>query len=495
MKKSMFRCVICGYIHEGLNPPDECPICGATKENFEEDIPKIVDSETRNEDSTYRCLNCEYIHKGDIPPAKCPVCGFSAEHFEFVEAFVSSHNHPNIKKVVVLGGGIAAVSAIETLIKENNELDIVLITNEEKLPYFRLNLTRFLSDEVSEGDLCIHPQYWYDENNIKVVKNRMIIDILPKEKKVLLADNLEYEYDRLIITLGAHPFIPPISGVSAPGVLTLRSVLDAKDLINTLDKSKKVLVIGGGVLGLETAGALAGKGIPVTVAEGARWLMPRQLNAKAGSYVEKSLAKLGVSVEYDFRTIDIKKNDDNSFDVIASDGRSLSVNMVIVATGVRPNTYLARKAGLEVDKGLVVDNYMRTSDDNIYAAGDITEHYGITYGLWNIAQYQGKIAALNLLGNKVPFGGVPSSNALKVLDIDLFSIGDINLPDASYIGLERSDEDSYLYMIVRDQQLVGSIAIGYKNVTHRIKHLVEKGQRLTPEQLSDISYLVDMLES
>jgi nitrite reductase (NADH) large subunit len=322
-----------------------------------------------------------------------------------------------------------------------------------------------------------------------------VTDILVQEKKILLSDRLEFEYDRLIIALGAHPFIPPIEGVNEEGIMTLRSAEDAKELIQRIEKNKKVLIVGGGVLGLEAAGALASKGAQVIVAEGSSWLMPRQLNQEASLYVSNSLGKLGIQVEYDFRTSSIRRHKDINFEVISSDGRHVLVDTVVLATGVRPNTYLARKAGLEVDKGLVVDNYMKTSEEDIYGAGDITEHYGISYGLWNIAQYQGKIAALNLLGNKLAFGGVPRSNALKVLDIDLFSIGEIKAVDASYQELVRKDENAYLLMVIRDQQLVGSIAIGYKTVTHKIKKMVEQGQRLTPEQVSDISYIIDMLES
>lgn len=495
MERLMFRCLICGYIHEGNEPPKECPICGATQNDFEQEVETLKQDVSREAVVTYRCLNCEYIHEGDVPPEICPVCGFTSEHFEYIEPQQEIINYSDIKKVVVIGGGIAAVSAVETLRQGSDAMEIILITNEEKLPYYRLNLTRFLSEDITEGSLCIHGQYWYDEHNIKVFIRRVVTDILPSEKKVILSDNSEFEYDKLIVALGAHPFIPPIVGVSVPGIVTLRAIEDADFLMTTLDASKKVIVIGGGVLGLEAAGALATRGIKVTVAEGSKWLMPRQLNAEAGLYVEKSLKKLSVDVEYEFRTTKIEKTSKDVFKVYSKDGRVLKGDSVLIATGVRPNTYLARKAGLVVDRGLVVNNNMQTSEPDIYAAGDVTEHYGITYGLWNIAQYQGRIAGLNILGDHVPFGGVPRSNALKVLDIDVFSIGEINPEDASYLTLSRQDEESYLYMVIRDQQLVGSIAIGYKTITHKIKKLVEQKIRLTPEQLTDISYLIDILES
>ncbi len=455
----LLHCVICGYIHEGEAPPAFCPICGASKENFELEVPEVETEENK----IYSCLNCEYLHQGDVPPAVCPVCGFSSEHFELVDPLVVKQRKINIRKVVILGGGIAALSAAETLREQSESVEITLVTNEEKLPYYRLNLTRYICDDIDASELRIHPQYWYDIKNIRVLKNRIVIDILKEDRKVILSDETELLYDKLIIALGAHPFIPPVHGASLPGILTLRSAEDAKDILAASKGDRSFVIIGGGVLGLETAAALAMKGNTITIAEGSSWLMPRQLNSEAARYVEKSLTDLGIKVAYDFRTVDISSTDEG-FEVTSNDGRSIVADTVLFATGVRPNTYLARKAGLEVNRGLVIDNFMQTSDENIYAAGDVTEHYGVTYGLWNIAQYQGKIAAYNVTGSRMSFGGVPRSNALKVLGIDVFSIGEIHSEDASYLNLKRMDEDSYLYVNIRDQQIVGSIAIGYKTV-------------------------------
>lgn len=186
---------------------------------------------------------------------------------------------------------------------------------------------------------------------------------------------------------------------------------------------------------------------------------------------------------YNYRTRSITETK-KGLRVTDQEERIFDVDYVILATGVRPNTYIARKTHLEVDKGVVVDNYMKTSDDHIYAAGDITEHYGLVYGLWHVAMYQGgKIAALNLLGGNIAFGGVPRSNTLKVLDIDLFSVGEIRPIDGSYSIYEEVKEDAYITFLVHDQQLVGSIAIGYKDYTHRIQKAVESGKFFKPEEL------------
>jgi len=240
-------------------------------------------------------------------------------------------------------------------------------------------------------------------------------------------------------------------------------------------ETKKVFIIGCGVIGLETAGALSSIGAKGTIGEWHGWLMPRQLSANASAYVEKDLMSKGIEVDYNFKTEEIVK--DGSRYIIKEGGnRQVEADLIIMATGVRSNTYLARMAALEVNRGIVVNDYMQTSDPLIYAAGDISEHHGITYGLWNIAQFQGRIAAMNVLGDKVPFGGVARSNALKVLDVDVFSIGEITAKDGSYRSYEKMDGDKYLMMMVADQRIVGSIAIGYKSASYKLKNIVEERQ-------------------
>lgn len=486
-KASAYQCVICGYIHIGDVPPKSCPICGATQEEFEpyEHASLIINDEKVA--TQYRCLNCEYIHHGEEAPYLCPVCGLDAEHFEKVEQKKISDQLDDLEHIVVIGGGIAGVSAIETIREYTDAVKITFISGEEKLPYYRLNLTRLLGAEIGEEELCIHPQYWYDDQRIQVIKMNIVTDISPKKREITLNDHSTLGYDKLICTLGAHPFVPPIEGANLPHVITIRSIEDVEHILDEPKQKPSILVIGGGVLGLETAGALASTGHQVSIAEGSKWLMPRQLNQEAAAYVEKNLIEMGIKIFYEFNTIQITDR------VLASDGRTIKADLIILATGVRPNTYLARKAGLEVNQGLVVNNYMQTSDESIYAAGDITEHYGVVYGLWNIAKYQGKIAALNVLGKKVSFGGVPRSNALKVLDIDLFSIGDFSPIDASYTVLTKKSKDDYLLFVFKDQLMVGSIAIGYKQLTHKIKTCIEAKQNFTSTQLKDILEVLDVI--
>lgn len=484
-----YICLICGYVHVGEVPPEHCPICDAPASQFE------LMTQTKGTEGTngFKCLNCDYSHEGTTPPEICPVCGMGADRFEAIDLQQVAEVASDIEHVVILGSGIAAVSSAEKLRQMNASIEITIVTNEVKLPYYRLNLTRYLADEVSEGSLCIHPQYWYDEQRIQILKNRIITDIDLDNNRIISADGLEVPYDRLIIALGAHAFIPPFEGISKAGVGCLRSVDEAIDLKSQIKQGTSVLVIGGGVLGLETAGAIAAIGGKVTVAEGAPWLMPLQLNEKGSSYVAQRLNNIGIELIYNYRCAKVVK-EGNLTKVYDAEAQVLEVEIVVLATGVRPNTYLARKAGIEVNRGIVVDDYMQTSVEGVYAVGDVTEHYGVAYGLWNIAQYQGSIAAMNLLGVKTSFGGVPRSNALKVLDVALFSIGEIEGSDASYSVIEKADESRYVRCLIRDQVLVGAIAIGYSDYHHKIKKMVESKRHLLPSEYGTMDDLLEVLK-
>lgn len=454
----------------------------------------------------YVCLICGYVHTGDEPPETCPVCDAPREDFELVEKYASgstgvdskNEDHTDIVvddqigRVVVLGSGIAALSTIEAIREQSDNVEIVMITNEEHLPYYRLSLTKYLAGEISEGDLCIHQQYWYDEKRIMIYKKRIVTDIDRATKQIECNDGLIVSYDKLIIALGSHPFIPPIKGVSQPGIHSLRSIKDANEIMEEAKDGKRVLVIGGGILGLEAAAALAKRGAKVTVGEGSTWLMPRQLTQSGAGYIVKALDAMKIDVEYAFRTTEIEKTDDG-FTVKAKDGRTIEVDLVIVATGVRPNTYLARKAGLEVNNGIIVNDCLRTSDEDIYAVGDISEHYGVAYGLWTVAQFQGKIAAMNLLGLKSPFGGIPRSNTLKVMGVDLFSIGNIREDDASMEMLELIEKDRYLMFMVKDGLLIGSIVIGDNALTAMIKKTIESKRHFGQDQLVSVEGILELM--
>jgi len=309
-----------------------------------------------------------------------------------------------------------------------------------------------------------------------------------------LQDGTPLFYDRLIVATGSSPFIPPIPGSNLTNSISVRTIEDAEYVLQKTPVTHHCVCIGGGILGLEVAGSITQNGTKVTVLEGAPWLMPRQLTPQAANMLKKYLMGIGIEVR---ENVKVKEIVGNIFcqGITLENGETIPAELVIITAGVRPNTDLVKKAGLEVANGLVINNLMQTSDDNIFAAGDVTEHHGIVYGLWNAAQYQGKVAGLNAIGIETQFGGIPRSNVLKVLGLDLFSIGDINLTDTNCYQYEQEETDRYFYFIIRDNTIVGSIIIGDKALAMKVKQAVESQMNFPHDVYQDINHIIQKLKT
>jgi nitrite reductase (NADH) large subunit len=229
---------------------------------------------------------------------------------------------------------------------------------------------------------------------------------------------------------------------------------------------------------LETAAALARHGAQVTLLEGFPWLLPRQLNRAASDLLAISAQRQGINLITAAR---IKQfdGDEQVRSVVLETGEMLPADLVIVTAGVRTNSYLARLAGLEVREGVVVDNHLRTSDPAVFAAGDLAEHRGVAYGTWAPAQFQGTIAGMNAAGGDASFAGIPRSNILKVLDVDMFSIGQVHPDDASYQSFESRDGPDYRLLVFRDSRLAGAILVGDTAIAPKLKKLIESQANCT----------------
>jgi nitrite reductase (NADH) large subunit len=422
----------------------------------------------------WACLNCDYIHHGATPPVTCPVCGLPADQFEPCRS-VPAVGAPEQEaiSIVIVGAGVAGVSAAESIRRASPAAGITLLSKEPDLPYFRLNLTRYLAGEIAVDNLFIHPEEWYRENGIKLRLATELRDIDPDSRRLTLSHDEVLAYDRLILAMGSHPFVPPIPGINRESVTVLRTVRDADGILGQCRPGLPCAIIGGGVLGLETAGALARRGVSVTLLEGFGWLMPQQLNQTAGDLLARYATDLGISIRTNVRITQID-GDDRVRSIILESGESIPAELVIVTAGVRSNTYLLRRANLEVNQGVVVTDTLQTSRKEIFAVGDIAEHRGMTYGAWAPAQFQGVIAGLNALGKKVEFAGIPRSNTLKVLNYELFSIGQVHPHDGSFQTFDSREHGQYHCFVFRDGQLVGAILLGEMRLAAAIKNLIEK---------------------
>lgn len=470
-----WKCDLCGYVHNGDEAPGSCPVCGADIIHFSPlNIKTSPTQKTVTE--AWQCSICDHVAKGSAPPPCCPICGASEALFHPHETVKASVIQTDIRKLVIIGAGIAGLTAAEEARRLAPEAEITLVSREMTLPYFRLNLTRFLAGEVNQADLQIQHQGWFDTQKIHYVSGEAhTID--RDSQNVILATGDRLPYDRLILSNGAHPFIPPIPGANREKVSVLRTLENALALIDNLQPNCRAICVGGGLLGLETAGALQRRGAEVTVLEGFNWLLPRQLPPVAAGLLEQHLRNQNMAVECG---IQIKEftGDESVRGVLLEDGRELPADLVIIATGVRPNSHLARECGLKVHSGVMVDDRLYTSDDRILAAGDVTEHQGRVYGIWPASYAQGMVAGINAVGGDAEFSAIPMTNRIKVLDIDLFSIGQVQPTDASTRIFDVVENGNYRGLVCHDGQIVGAVLYGDMHLIAVLQKAVEQGQRI-----------------
>lgn len=469
---SAWKCSVCGYVHRQPNPPEVCPVCGAPQEAFEPFADAAAPT-ARTDALRWQCLNCGYVHTGPAPPDECPVCAAPSDRFEPVaEAETEGASAAAARKVVIVGAGIAGIAAAEAVRSASPEAHVTLVSKESDLPYYRLNLTRYLAGELDDADLPIHPESWYDEQGVQLLRAAEVSAIDLGGQLVQLRGAGEEPFEKLILTIGAHPFMPPFPGVQREGVSSLRTIEDAKSVLQAAKTGARCLVIGGGLLGLEAAGALANRGADVTLLESHAWLMPRQLNQSAGEILERHVTGLGIKLLKQARTAEVL-GDERIRSVLLEDGTEVPADLAVVATGIRSNSYLARLAGLEVNQGVVVNNTLTTSHPNVLAAGDVAEHRGVVYGIWPASQSQGGIAGMNAAGVAAEFGGIPRSNTLKVLGLDLFSIGTVEPQDGSFSAVDQETDGGYFRFVFRDTHLVGAVLLGDTSQTAAVKKAVQ----------------------
>ena len=460
----VWKCMVCGHEHRGDRPPSTCPVCGVGSDLFQaqgETDPTaaspVVEKLPSGQVDGFRCMVCGYIHEGPEPPDRCPVCGVGRELFQRhgeVEVLPPPTSQAEGFKILVLGGGIGGVSAAERIAARRPDAAVTIVSQEPGLPCFRLNLTPYLAG-VEGTALTIHEKKWYDERKIRMVSGE-VTHIEADAHVVTLRDGNQLPYDHLILATGSHPFVPPIPGVRREGVFSLRTLSDAEGILRSA-RGGKAVIIGGGLLGLEAAAALARRGCGATVLESAPSLMPRQLAVPAARMLETFLEKSGVQVISGAQVTSID-GDETVGAVSLADGRRLPADIVILAVGVRPNVFLPSLVGLRTGRGVLVDDQMRTSIPDILAAGDVAEHRGVVWGLWTAALAQGAVAGETAAGGQAAFLGLPASTRLKVAGLDVFSIGVFDGADIE--AREFLEENRYLRVAVRDGVVVGANLVG-----------------------------------
>jgi len=363
-----------------------------------------------------------------------------------------------MKNYVIIGNGVAGTTAAENIRKLDKEGNITLITDEDSSFYYRLRLNEYISGDIDEQALIAKNEQWYKDRGIELILKTRIVNADPLKKVIVTENDQDISYDCLLIAAGSHSFVPPINGSDKKGVFALRSIQDARDISSYANDVEDVVLIGGGLLGLEAGNAIRKLGKKVTIVEFFPRLLPRQLDEAGAGRLQGIMEEMGFSFRLGAKTQEIA-GDGPVDGVLLEGGETLPAKMVIVSAGVRPNMDLAEPLGLECDKGIKVDEHLNTNRADIFAAGDVAEFRGMPYGIWPAAMEQGKIAGTNMAGGDVSYQGTTMANTLKVVGIDLASAGNIDA-EGEYESKVVSDEDVYKKIVFENNLIIGCIMLG-----------------------------------
>ena len=421
-----------------------------------------------------KCLVCGEIFDSSLEV--CPVCGVGKENFVPVEVEDTGYRRDTQNLYAIIGGGAAGLNAAKAIRERDKTGSIYMLSNEAYPAYNRPMLTKSLVAGLDAEQIAVQEASWYEENNVCLLLGKNVVSIDTEKKEIHTDDGAKFKYTKLIYALGSECFIPPIQGADQPEVIAIRRLSDTQKVTELLPQTKEAVVIGGGVLGLEAAWELKKARCKVTVLELAPRLMGRQLDEGAGEMIKAVSEAQGITIHTGVQ-IEAIEGDGHVTGVRLGDGRVFPAQLVIVSCGVRANVAVAKAAGIETDRAVVVNSRMETSAADVYACGDCAQYQGINYAIWPQAVEEGKTAGANAAGETLEYTGVPAALTFHGMNTALFAIGDNGSnPDLVYRTVEFKDmaRKQYEKYYFRNNRLCGAILIGDVSRMGEMTEAVEK---------------------
>jgi len=359
----------------------------------------------------------------------------------------------------IIGNGPAAVAAAEAFREVDKESEVVMIAREEGPCYSPCPLADYVQGTITREGLFVRDESFYRSRNIATRWGEEVQRVLPEEHRLLLGDGSTVRYDRLLIAAGASVARPPIPGLEKEGVLSFKTLADADAVLGRLPNTQRALVIGAGFIGLEAAQALTRRGVGVTVVEILNRVLPQMLDTEMAALVQAKLEEHGVDVRTDSRVEAVVGN--GRVEAAVVNGEEIPCDLIINAAGVRPRLELVADTDMATDEGILVDEHMRTSDPDIYAAGDIVQAADLfgqrrVIPTWPNAVQGGRVAGYNLAGRHCHLPGLEDANVIRVFDVPVVSIG---RHDGDTI-LQRSDDGTVRKLALEEGRVIGLQVFG-----------------------------------
>ena len=389
--------------------------------------------------------------------------------------------------IVIIGGSIAAITAIKAIREVDSQTRIQLFQEERFYPYNRIKLTKSLFGKLEEKDVLLQKMEWYEENKVDLYLNNKIIGIKVPEQECIASDGSSIHFHKLLLATGSTNIKPAIEGIDKNNVYTIRHLEDAWNLRNMINSNEVVVNIGGGIQGLETTWELNQQGKKVYIAELQSRLMPRQLDERSSEILKHVIESFNVKVLLNTQIEKIIGNGSVE-GVLTKQGNIIDCNILGYSVGTRPNIDLLEATSIERNKGIIVNNRMETNVKNIYAAGDVAEFQGKVAGLWNISIEQGKTAGYNIAGKATVYKNIVPVTTLNAFGISLFSMGEVDETKCEETLIDDASSNiSYKRIFIRDSKIVGAIVIGDTKKSPVLKAAIENQTPLNVYHISSIS--------
>ncbi|RRJ67830.1 NAD(P)/FAD-dependent oxidoreductase [Paenibacillus oralis] len=386
------------------------------------------------------------------------------------------------EKLVVIGNGMAGISTVEQILKLTSKFEITVFGSEPHPNYNRIMLSYVLEGSKTIDDIILNDLNWYRDNGITLHTGTAVARIDAETKQVVTEDGERVPYDKVLIATGSTSFILPVPGSDKEGVVGFRDISDCEQMIQAAKTYRKAAVIGGGLLGLEAAKGLVQLGMDVTVVHLMEDLMERQLDHQAAGMLKAELERQGIKFKMGAQTTELL-GDSRVSGLRFADGTELEAEFVVMAVGIKPNVAVAKASGLEVNRGIVVNDYMQTSLEGVYSVGECTEHRGICYGLVAPLFEQGMVLAKHISGvETAPYTGSVVSTKLKISGVDVFSTGEfIDGPEHTVISSKDDWKRTYKKILLKDNVFVGAVLFGDINDSAELQKLIKQKAEMTDE--------------
>lgn len=397
-------------------------------------------------------------------------------------------------RVVIIGNSAAGLAAARTFRKYDKDSEVVIISKEKGLAYSRVLLPYVLRGKIDYDNIFIKGDTYYTENNIKYLEDE-VTSINTDDKSVILAENDSVSYDKLLIATGSHAVAPPIDGIKQDGVYHMWTKKDLDDLVPLFETKKSVVVLGSGFVALQAAWSARYRGLDVKVIEIADRVMPSVLDAEGGKLIAEKIKASGVELFTETVTEKIEKIEDGSLIIHLKDREAIKADFMIVGTGVRSNVQFVKDTGIDVERAILVDEFMKTSAPDVYSAGDVAAGpttFGdkhLTHALWPTAVEMGEVAGANMAGKAVEYRGSLNMNVTQMYDVTVASMGLFNDDhiDKAYV-FNMDKYNGYMKVCYKNDLVVGACLVGDSEAVKlfgKLRTIIRKGIKAdcAPEKL------------